>query len=67
MTDAPLPPRTIDREIDRLMTDVTERMLRGDAKDYVAYGVLVARYRVLVELKGFLTEQRQQGDPLDED
>lgn len=67
MTDAPLPPRTIDREIDRLMTDVTERMLRGDAKDYTAYGSLVARYRVLAELKQFLTEQRQQGDPLDED
>lgn len=67
MSDFPEPPRTIEREIDRLMADATERMLRGDAKDYTAYGSLVARYRVLTELKNFIIDQRPKGDPIDED
>lgn len=66
MSDLPAPPRTVEREIDRLMDDATERMRRGDAKDYTAYGSLVARYRVLGELKDFIVEQRK-GDTLEGD
>jgi len=67
MTDAPQPPRTIEREIDRLTVDVVERTLRGDAKDYVAYASLIARHRVLRELKDYLVDLRKQGDDIDED
>lgn len=57
----------IEREVDRLTDDCIARMLRGDAKDYTAYASLVARHRVLKEMKDFILEQRKQGDTLETD
>jgi hypothetical protein len=58
---------TIDKEVSLKIADVTERMLRGDAKDYPAYASLVARYRVLKELEQFLAEQRALAHQYGED
>lgn len=57
----------IEREVDRLTEDVIERMLRGDAKDYVAYATLVSRHNTLKAVKEFIVEQRKQGDTLESD
>lgn len=57
----------IEREVDRLTDDVTERMLRGDAKDYVAYASLVARHNTLKVIKDFITDLRKQGETLESD
>jgi hypothetical protein len=64
----PFEPRGgIEREVDRLTQDTVERMLRGDAKDYTAYASLVARHRVLGEMKNFIANLRKQGETLDSD
>ncbi len=61
----------IEREVDRLTEDCIKRMLRGDAKDYAAYASLVARHKVISEMKEFIVELRtpktKQGDQLDSD
>ena len=68
MSDDDFEPRgLIEREVDRLTDDVIERMLRGDAKDYVAYASLVARHTTLKAIKDFIAEQRKQGDTLESD
>jgi hypothetical protein len=58
---------TIDKEIKRLIADTTERMLKGNAADYTAYASLVARYRVLTEIKLFLNDQRRADDQGDDE
>ena len=51
---------TIDRKVQELIDDVTKAMLVGKAADFVAYASLVARYRVLDELRRFLAENRAE-------